>query len=218
MSQTPKPPPELDPRWKNRVGVTVLERGLPPLPDVLDYSMSIPVAFWTATGNAVVLFLQFSRQPEGTFNPAVTMMGYTRTDTTWSPNRHVVGVGWSHDPIAHPRDVRDLGGRAMVTGGGGYTDNPTPGRPAAVTVGRVGPTVTQIALIQDGVEDRRILHSHFGAWVVCVERWLPYKINALDSDGNTLASISGPPRLPSQPGSSPPRAHPEADKPGTPGT
>jgi hypothetical protein len=198
MSQNPGPPPHLDPRWMNRVGSTVLENGLPPLPGVVDYSMSIPVAFWTAAETAVVLFLRFSRSDDGTFSPVVMMMQYTRHASTWSAHRHVAGVGWSHDPVAYPHDTRDLDGRAMVISGGGYTDHPAPGQSAAMAVGRVGPAVTQIALIQDAAEDRRPLQSHFGAWVVCVERWSPYQINALGNNGDVLASVSGPPRLPTR--------------------
>lgn len=200
MSQPLGPPPELDLRWMHRVGITVLEDGLPPLPEVIDHSMSVPIACWTAATSAVVLFLRFSRHPDKTFSPAVTMMTYARGEGRWSAHRWVGGVGWSHDPIAHPQSIRDLGGRAMVHGGGSYNDHPAPGHPAAVTAGRAGSAVTQIALIQDGAEDRRVLRSHFGAWVVCVERWSPYQINALGDDGDLLASVSGPPRLPSRPG------------------
>ena len=39
-------------------------------------------------------------------------------------------------------------------------EQPPPGYPAAVVTGRVGPAVTQIALIQDGHEDRRPLQSY----------------------------------------------------------
>jgi hypothetical protein len=52
MSHVPGPPPELDPRYANRIGLAVLEDdGLPPLPASLDYSMSVPIAFWTASAN-----------------------------------------------------------------------------------------------------------------------------------------------------------------------
>jgi hypothetical protein len=209
MSHLPGTPPELDPRHKSRIGLAVLEDGLPPLPALLDYSMSVPVAFWTARVNAVVLFLQFSRLPDGTFHPMAKMMRYARNGNTWNADPWVTGVGWSHDPIAHPQDTRDLGGRAMVHCGGSYSDHPVPGRLAAIAMGRVGQAVAQIALIHDGTEDRRPLQSHFGAWVVCVEHWSPYEINALDSNGAVLATVSGPPRLPSPPGPARP-SHPEA--------
>jgi hypothetical protein len=203
MSHLPGIPPEFDPRHKSRIGLAALENGLPPLPAHLDYSMSVPVAFWIASVNAVVLFLQFSHLPDGRFRPVAKMMSYARNGSTWNADRWVAGVGWSHDPVAHPQDTRDLGGRAMVHCGGTYSDHPAPGRLATIAVGRVGPVVTQIALDHDGVEDRRPLESHFGAWVVCVEHWSPYEIIALDRNGAVLAAVSGPPRLPSPPGPRP---------------
>jgi hypothetical protein len=47
--------------------------------------------------------------------------------------------------------------------------------------------VKQIALIQDGHEDRRLLESHFGALAVCTDRAAPYRIDALDE--NDLGSV-----------------------------
>src|SRR6266567_1697649 len=120
MSHLPGTPPELDPRHKSRIGLSVLEEGLPPLPALLDYSMSVPVAFWTARVNALVLFLQFSRLPDGRFQPMAKMKRYARNGNTWNADRWVTGVSWSHDPIAYPQDTRDLGGRAMVHCGGAY--------------------------------------------------------------------------------------------------
>jgi hypothetical protein len=46
--------------------------------------------------------------------------------------------------------------------------------------------------------DRRPLRSHFGAWVVCLEQWSPYQINALDRAGAVIGSTQRPPTLPSQ--------------------
>jgi hypothetical protein len=56
--------------------------------------------------------------------------------------------------------------------------------------GRVAPEVKQIALIQDGQEDRRALESHFGAWVVCTEQPTPFVVTALAEDGSVLGSVS----------------------------
>ena len=185
-----------DPRSKHHTGIAVLETGLPELPDVLDYRMSIPVASWTAAACAVVLFLEFSHHDDGSVGPVAMMMQYARDSDRWRPHRHVGGVGWSHDPVASPHDLRDLGGRVMVECGGSFTDSPAPGHPAAVVAGRVAPGVEHIALVQDGHEDRRALRSYFGAWVVCTGHWSPYRISALGKNGAVLASHQGPPRLP----------------------
>jgi hypothetical protein len=175
----------------------VLEKGLPELPDELDHRMSIPVAFWTAPSCAVVLFLEFSHDDDGAILPRAMMMTYARDGELWSGHDYHGGVGWSHDPVTDLRGTRDLDGRAIVEGGGSFTDSPRPGHPAAVVVGRVRPDVTHLALLQDGHEERRALRSHFGAWVVCTERWSPYQINALGEGGVLLASLQGPRRLPS---------------------
>jgi len=56
--------------------------------------------------------------------------------------------------------------------------------------------VTQIALIQDGHEDRRQLESRFGAWVVCTEKHGPMDVAAFDEHGLMLASLEHPFPLP----------------------
>jgi hypothetical protein len=59
--------------------------------------------------------------------------------------------------IARAGDLRDPDGRAIVTNGNCWYSRPAPGEPAMVEHGRVGPAVTQIALIHDGHEDFRPL-------------------------------------------------------------
>jgi hypothetical protein len=197
MSEPGELPQYLDPRKMPLAGAEVLRNGLPVLPDVLTYQMSIPVAFWKADEYAVVLFLSFSRDPDDVMWCPRTAMGtFTLAGDVWNADRHWGGTGWSHDPIADPHGVRDLGGRAMASGGGSVAARPVPGRPAAIVTGRVAPAVAQIAVVQDGSEDRRPLQSHFGAWVVCIERPSPYQITALDEKGNVLASIEGDTRCP----------------------
>ena len=169
-------------------GIEVLERGLPPLPDKLTYQMSIPVAYWTATRCAVVLFLNFHRMNNEWATLAI-MATFTRDGGTWASPEYWSGTGGSNDPIANPGDLRDLDGNAMVTGGGSYSDTPTPGIPAVIVHGRVAPTVTGIGLIQNGHEDRRPLESHLGAWVVCTEQPAPFRVTAYDNSGDMLADI-----------------------------
>ena len=184
-------PPQFDPRRRALTGTDVLRHGLPALPEVLTYEMSIPVAFWTSAACAVVLFLHYSRQSGGPADPVVSQVGYYRDGDGWRAHPHWTGHGWSHDPVGKPDDVRDLGGRAIVASGGSFTDRPRPGRPAITVTGRVSPAVTAIALVHDGQEDRRPLRSHFGAWVVCLEPWSPYQVKALDEAGAVIGSIQG---------------------------
>lgn len=187
-------PPQFDPRNQQRTGIEVLGQGLPDLPGILTHQMSIPVAFWTAGSCGVVLFLQFSRGDDGTFSSHVMMGTYFRDGGRWAAHEYWAGTGWSHDPVADPEGLRDLGGQPIAGGSGLTNPNPRPGFPAAVITGRATPAVTSIVLVHDDRADRRNLrsHSHFGAWVVCTERWSPYQIDALDDTGTVIGSITGP--------------------------
>jgi tetratricopeptide (TPR) repeat protein len=182
-------PAEFDPGNMARTGARVLEHGLPPLPEVLDHRMAIPVAHWTALRCAVVLFLRFPRHGRDR-RTAVIMATFTRNQGQWNPDPHWHGTGWDHDPIASPGDLRELDGQALVVGGGSHTDTPAPGYPASIQLGRAAPAVTQIALVQEGREDRRPLDSRFGFWVVCTEQPTPFHVTALDDNGTVLADIT----------------------------
>lgn len=186
-------PREFDPRNMVRTALDVLEHGLLPLPESLSYAMAIPVACWKAEQCAVVLVLRFSRHGRGEPSPTVMQVTYSRGDDgRWEPPTHIAGTGFSHDPIRNPGSMRDLGGSPMVCGGSSHTDAVLPGRPAVIAVGRAVPEVKYLALIKDGHEDRRLLQSHFGAWVVCTEQAGPFDIVGLDANGAVLASLPCP--------------------------
>jgi len=83
----------------------------------------------------------------------------------------------------------------MVRGGTSEAAEVTPGRPAFTAAGRAAPEVRSLVLIQDGREDRRLLESHFGAWVICTDRPPPLDLAGIDRNGNVVARLSfGPPR------------------------
>lgn len=197
LSPSPRPgtdeldalPPQVDPRNMMRTGIHVLDHGLPELPPVLSYLMVIPVAYWTAQHCAVVLFLRFMRQGRQHVPMALQVI-YSRDGDAWIPPERVAGTGFSHDPIASPGGRRDLGGQAMVQSGGSWAEHAAPGHPAAVAEGRATPSVTHIALIQDGHADKRRLDSRFGAWVVCTERPGPFQVEGLDENGAVLARMT----------------------------
>lgn len=201
MSDESGLPPHLDPRNQVQTGVEVLDQGLPALPEVLSYQMSVPVAFWKAASCAVVLFVKYSRvhfpgDDDIPFHPGVTIGTFYREADRWAAHSWWGGTGWSHDPVADPGSLRDLGGQAITGSGGSHNPNPRPGFPASVLAGRVSPAVTHLALVQDDREERTELRSHFGAWVVCTETWSPYQVNALDETGAVLGCITGPPPIP----------------------
>jgi hypothetical protein len=197
VSDESRLPPHLDPRHTKETGLQVLDHGLPELPDVLTHQMSVPLAFWKATTCAVVLFLRYSGpDEEGRRHPSVGMRTFYREGERWDAHPWWGGTGWSHDPIVRAGSLRDLDGQAITGGSGSHNPDPLPGYPAAVVAGRVSPAVSHLAVVQDDVEVRRKLRSHFGAWVVCTETWSPYEINALDETGAVLGCITGPPRIP----------------------
>lgn len=194
-------PPHLDPMHQKRTGIEVLDHGLPALPDVLSYQMSVPLAFWKGARCSVVLFLRYSRvmfpgDGAATVHPGVTLGTFYRHGGGWIAHNWWGGTGWSHDPVADPGSLRDLDGRAIAGGSGSHNPSPQPGFPASVMAGRASPAVTHLALVQDAREERRELQSHFGAWIVCTEKWSSYRINALDEASTVLGCITGPPQIP----------------------
>lgn len=180
------------------LGAEVLAGGLPALPEVLTYQMSVPVAYWKASRSAVVLFLHFRGRDfglppagaaPGEVTPMAMMVTFSLDQERWTADPMWAGTGWPHDPIADPGSLRDLDGRAIAGGGGEFSDQPGPHYPAAIATGRAAPAVKQIVLIQDGREDRRRLESHFGAWVICTEQTSPFQVTALDENGVVLETI-----------------------------
>lgn len=197
-------PPHLDPMHQKRAGLEILDHGLPALPDVLSYQMSVPVAFWKAAGCAVVLFLKYRRvlfpgDDAVAVRPGMTMGTFYRDGGGWVAHGWWGGTGWSHDPVADPGSLCDLDGQAIAGGSGSHNPNPRPGFPASVIAGRVSRAVTHLALVQDDREERRELQSHFGAWIVCTEKWSSYRVNALDETGTVLGCLTGPPQIPRPP-------------------
>jgi hypothetical protein len=126
MREASELPPYLDRRQRRQTGAEVLACGLPVLPDVLTYQMSIPVAYWKSAQCAVVLFLAF-RKFDGIQAPGMTMGTYFRGGERWSPHRMWGGLGWPYDPIAKPGYLGDLDGKAIGGIGGSRTAEPEPG-------------------------------------------------------------------------------------------
>jgi len=133
-------PPQFHPHNFTRTGIEVLSHGLPALPEVLTYQMAIPVAYWTASQCAVVVFLTFNGLGLGGREPMLLQVTYSRTGEGWTGQRHSYGSSFGHDPIARPGYRRDLDGQPMVCGGSAYaTQPPPPGHPAVIVTGRAGP-------------------------------------------------------------------------------
>jgi tetratricopeptide (TPR) repeat protein len=174
-------PAEFDPRNMARTGIAVLENGLPPLPEELTHRMAVPMAYWTAREGAAVLFLRFGRDRRA-WDPWAIMATFTRQDGQWITDTHWHGTTF-HDPLTDPCGLYGLGGEAIVYSGSSSGDGGT------ILHGIAAPAVKYLALVQDGHEDRRLLDSHFGAWIVRTDKPGPFRVAAIDENGSILDEI-----------------------------
>ena len=175
-------PAEFDPRNVARTGIAVLENGLPPLPEELTPRMAVPMAYWTAREGAAVLFLRFHRHRRA-WDPWAIVAAFTMRDGQWTvTDTHWHGTDF-HDPFTDPSGLHGLGGEAIVYSGSSSGDGGT------IPHGIAAPTVKSLAIIQDGHEDRRLLDSHFGAWIVRTDKPGPFRVAAIDENGSTLDEI-----------------------------
>jgi len=155
-------PPQFDPANLIRAGVDVLDHGLPDLPGTLSYKMAIPVAYWKAEQCAVLLVLRFSRHGRGTPVPMVMQVVYSHTGDGWILPRYVFGSGFYHDPIARPRDRREMDGRSMV--GGGDLQGPAGhARLSGIHCHRPGSTRSQVPRSHPGRQCRAAMDLEFVA-------------------------------------------------------
>src|SRR5262249_12680982 len=107
------PPPEFDPRNMRRTGIDVLQHGLPALPQTFTHQMPLPLAYWPARQNAVVLFPTFPRA-RNEWDPSAFMATFTREHgPRTAAGSHWHGTGF-HDPFADPGDLAGLDGRPIV--------------------------------------------------------------------------------------------------------
>jgi len=171
-------------------GPRVLAEGLPELPEPLNDTMCIPVAYWTAAESAVVLFLHWDASPiDGKVMTSVWSPQFLRDGGSWRSVSPIFGHGWGTDPINGTPTTYALGGRSICTGGEHRPHAIGPGCPFVV-MGEVAALVTELSVVQSTVVRRR-LDSHFGAWVVCMEEAGPYAIEAYDSSGELVGRIEG---------------------------
>ncbi len=176
-------------------GLKVLVDGLPEMPTPLTASSVIPLAYWKGSHFGAVLFLRYSLLHDEPATPGVTRGVFRREGENWTPLKHWAGSGWS-DPITIPGSITDFGGRAIYESGGSFTDQSSPEAPAIVISGRHSPDVKDISIIQSGLRFTVPANGHFGAWIVCLDEWAPYIVEASDEGGSVLGQLQGPPRLP----------------------
>jgi len=178
-------------------GLKVLENGLPHVPRQFNSEMAIPIACWEGPKWAAVLFLSYAKNDDGHATPRAIRGIFRRDETNWVPLEHWSGSGWSHDPLVDADSISDLGGRCIYVSGGSYGEPPLESHPAIVMNGRHSPVVKTIAVTQNGLTQSVAANGLWGAWIVSLTEWAPYKVAALEKDGSELQIIEGPTPLPS---------------------
>jgi hypothetical protein len=178
-------------------GIDVIEKGLPPLPDVItrELMVPIPISYWRAPDSAVVVFFYFSELPGYGVRPFVSEFPYYKEAGKWTVETHgeFTGSGFSFDPVTEPERVDDLDRSHFVRGS--LSRKQAEGKPHMwVATGHASREVAYVALVQAGTEDRRRLDSHFGTWVVCTQVREPFDVVAFDSSGQELSRLAYPHR------------------------
>ena len=177
-------------------GLRGLEEGLPEVPSKLTLESVIPMAQWKSSQLGAVLFLQYSKNDDGTVAPGITRGIFRREVENWIPLKHWSGSGWPHNPLVDADSDADLDGRSIHVSGGSFGDQPRGGHPGIVINGRHSPRVKDISVTQDEVTLTVPANGHWGAWIVCLAEWSPYTMVALDEKGIELSLLQGPPQLP----------------------
>jgi hypothetical protein len=133
----------------------------------------------------------FGPDPEtGRIQARTTLMRYTRGDGRWIPPQgNTIGafsLKNGFNPLTDPDDRRHLDGRTMTRFRFDTRDIREHGQYASLVQGHVSSEVKYLAVIQDGQQDYRPLRSHFGNYVVCLEKPGPFDVAAFDSNGKLL--------------------------------
>ncbi|HEY5265527.1 MAG TPA: hypothetical protein VIJ40_01810 [Acidimicrobiales bacterium] len=179
-------------------GLKVLSEDLREMPTSVTTSSVVPLAYWKSLQFGAVLFLRYSEDENGTMVPAVTRGVFRRHGENWKPLDYWAGSGWTHDLITNPDSIAELGGRAICDSGGSFTDKPNPEAPAIVIAGRHSPEVNVLSVTQTGSKTNAPVNGRWGAWIICLDQWAPYAIEAIDENGVVIGQIQGPHRLPSR--------------------
>ena len=172
-------------------GLTVLDAGLPALPQKWSYSAPVPLAYWKSSACATVLFFFFYFQNEkGVIQPSETPFCYTRNDTTWQIIKESHGFSAiTDDPISSPNSLAYDEHFAIKWSGSSLDSDSQPRNPAIVIFGRHAPDVAEIRVLQGGSSRIAPATGHFGAWIICSERFESFRIEALDISGRVIAYL-----------------------------
>ena len=174
-------------------GLTVLDAGLPALPQEWSYSVPVPLAYWKSSVCATVLFFFYFQNEEGVIQPSEISFRYARDDTAWQIIR--ASHGWAaitNDPISSPESLEYHEHFAIKWHASQLDSGSKPSHPAIVAFGRHAPDVAEIRVLQGDSSQSAPAIGHFGAWIVCSERFEPFRIEALDISGRMVAYLDEP--------------------------
>ncbi len=166
------------------------------MPASLTYDMWIPLCYWTGECCGVVAFMFFSPDYEdGQLRPVTSSCPTAGKAAAGCRGGNIFsagGINDGFDPVIDRDYSRHLDGSIMTYGTFAPRDGHEPGRPASTALGHVSSVVKYLAVIQDGEQDYRPLRSHFGTYLVCVEKQGPFDVAAFDKDGGLLVTLPHP--------------------------
>jgi hypothetical protein len=164
----------------------VLDHGLPPLPDRIEFGQSIPVAYWAGPLVGAVLHVQATAadpdldEPES-FDTEIEC--FRRVDGRWDVANATGGTDWppgaSLGPTAAAPGYVGFGGEITASG-----DGPT----CTAVDGIVGIDAMWIEVAGRGETVRRPVEAPLGVVVVGVAEDRPVTIRVLDCDNHELGT------------------------------
>jgi hypothetical protein len=162
--------------------VRVLEEGLPPLPQRLEPSQTVPVAVWRGESHGAVLFVRLWRNGNMDCECAITER---RAGGGWEEPMGSGGGGWIDDPLVRPEEGWQ-GDAVLWLGESGSNG-------VRAVRGAASKRVSAIEVEQAGRRRSLPVESPCGAFVVGIESQEPAVVRALDEHGRALIDAAGAP-------------------------
>jgi hypothetical protein len=154
--------------------VRVLEGGLPPLPDRLEPSQTVPVALWRGEQHGAVLFVRLWRNGNFDCDCAIAPRGAGG----WEEPSSWGGGGWIDEPLVRTQHGWD-GDQVAWLGSSGTNG-------VRAVRGAASMAVSAIEVEQGGRKRSYRVDSPCGAFVVGIESPEPARLRAVDERGDPV--------------------------------